>query len=152
LGINARVALSGVAFAIFAGCSDRGTPGFNTFLNVNGEHPPGYTQVVITAPGKLIFVSGRGGVGPDGKVPLDFDSQTTNTFEDLRKCLALAGADFKDVVKINYYLTDLANTGRLRSIRGKYLNMNQPPAATLVQVGLSGGALIEIELVASVRQ
>jgi enamine deaminase RidA (YjgF/YER057c/UK114 family) len=112
------------------------------FLNLDGKHPPGYSHVVISAPGKMIFISGRGGVAHDGKMPADFKSQAKNTFEDLKRCLALAGASFKDVVKINYYVANLANTDELRAVRAEYLDMKHPPAATLVQAGLGGDALV----------
>jgi enamine deaminase RidA (YjgF/YER057c/UK114 family) len=137
---------------LVGGSAHRSATSPNQFLNVNGEQPPGYSQVVVTVPGKLVFISGRGGAGADGKLPPDFESQTQNTFEDLAKCLNLAGATFKDVVKINYYVTDLANTPKLRTIRARYLNMQKPPAATLVQAGLGAGALVEIEAVASIPQ
>jgi enamine deaminase RidA (YjgF/YER057c/UK114 family) len=122
------------------------------FLNLADEQPPGYTHVVTSAPGKMVFISGRGGVAHDGKMPADFETQAKNTFEDLKRCLALAGASFKDVVKVNYYVTDLANTGKLRTIRAGYLDMAHPPAATLVQAGLGGNALVEIEAVAMIPQ
>src|SRR5579863_4679908 len=86
------------------------------FLNLDGHKPPGYTHVVTSPPGKMIFISGRGGAAADGKLPADFPSQAKNTFEDLKRCLAMAGASFKDVVKINYFVTDLSNTGELRQI------------------------------------
>ena len=76
------------------------------------------------------------------------DTQATNTFEDLKRCLALAGAGFKDVVKINYYVTDIHNTAELRRIRARYLDMEHPPAATLVRAGLAPDALIEVEAIA----
>jgi enamine deaminase RidA (YjgF/YER057c/UK114 family) len=122
------------------------------FLNLDGKQPPGYTHVVTSAPGKMIFISGRGGVAHDGKMPADFKTQAKNTFEDLKRCLALGGASFKDVVKINYYVTDLANTNELRNVRADYLDMNHPPAATLVQAGLGDGALVEIEAIAMIPQ
>jgi len=118
------------------------------FLNVDGKKPPGYTHVVTSPPGKMIFISGRGGAAKDGKLPADFATQATNTFEDLKRCLAMAGATFKDVVKINYFVKDLSNTAELRKIRANYLNMDAPPAATLVQAGLGEGMLLEIEAVA----
>ena len=122
------------------------------FLNLDGAKPPGYTHVVTSPPGKMIFISGRGGVGKDGVMPPSFAAQVTNTFEDLKRCLAMAGATFKDVVKINYFIKDLSNTGELRRIRAQYLNMDAPPAATLVQAGLSEGMHIEIEAVAIVPE
>ena len=122
------------------------------FLNLDGHKPPGYTHVVTSPPGKMIFISGRGGAAADGKLPADFPTQAKNTFEDLKRCLAMAGASFKDVVKINYYVTDMSNTTELRQIRAQYLNMDNPPAATLVQAGLGTGSLVEIEAIAIVPE
>lgn len=113
------------------------------FINHNGQKPPGYTLVVTsTGPGKMIFISGRGGTGSD------FATQATKTFEELKRCLESAGASFKDVVKINYFVKDLSNTEELRRVRAKYLDMENPPAATLVQVGLGPGLLLEVEAIA----
>jgi enamine deaminase RidA (YjgF/YER057c/UK114 family) len=122
------------------------------FLNLGSEKPPGYTHVVTSPPGKVIYLSGRGGTGADGKMPADFASQAKNTFEGLKQCLALAGASFKDVVKINYFVTDISHTAELRQIRAQYLDMEHPPAATLVQVGLSPGLQLEVEAVAIVPE
>ena len=122
------------------------------FLNLDSHKPPGYTLVVTSPPGKMIFISGRGGADADGKMPADFGVQAKNTFEDLKRCLALAGAGFKDVVKINYFVTDLSKTAVLRQVRAQYLDMEHPPAATLVQVGLGGASQVEIEAVAIVPE
>jgi len=122
------------------------------FLNLDGQKAPGYTHVVTSPPGKMIFISGRGGAARDGTMPVDFAAQATNTFEDLKRCLALAGATFKDVVKINYFVKDLGKTAELREIRARYLDMEHPPAATLVQAGLMDGLLLEVEAVAIVPE
>jgi len=122
------------------------------FLNIGGQKPPGYTHVVTSPAGKMIFISGRGGAGADGKMPADFAAQAKNTFEDLKHCLALAGAEFKDVVKINYFVTDISRTAELRRIRAQYLDMEHPPAATLVQAGLAAGQQLEVEAVAMVPE
>jgi enamine deaminase RidA (YjgF/YER057c/UK114 family) len=146
-----KIIVLSFACAMIAGIS-AAPPGKTAkqFLSLDGKQPPGYTHVVTSAPGKMIFVSGRGGIAHDGKMPTDFRTQAKNTFEDLKRCLALAGASFKDVVKINYYVTDLANTDELRSVRAEYLDIKHPPAATLVQAGLGGNALLEIEAVAMI--
>jgi enamine deaminase RidA (YjgF/YER057c/UK114 family) len=100
----------------------------------------------------MIFLSGLGGSAPDGTMPSDFTTQARNTFENIKRCLELAGAGSDDLVKINYYVTDIANTAELRKVRSGYLNMDRPPAATLVQTGLSKGLLVEIEAVAIIPQ
>lgn len=123
------------------------------FLNPQGvPKPTGYTQVVSSAPGRMIFISGQGGAAADGQMPEDFALQTKNTFENIGRCLAAAGAKFEDIVKINYYVTDMAYTAELRRVRAGYLNQAAPPASTLVQVGLGKGLKVEIEVVAMVPE
>jgi len=123
------------------------------FLNPQGvPKPTGYTQVVSTGAGRMIFISGQGGAAPDGQMPDDFAAQTKNTFENIGRCLAAAGAKFDDIVKINYYVTDMAYTAELRRVRAGYLNQATPPASTLVQVGLGKNLKVEIEVVAVVPE
>ncbi|MBM3804767.1 MAG: RidA family protein [Acidimicrobiia bacterium] len=127
--------------------------GKKQFLNPEGvPKPTGYTQVVTTGPGRMVFISGQGGAATDGQMPDDFSAQTRNTFENIGRCLAAAGAKFDDIVKINYYVTDLAYTTELRRIRSGYLNTSAPPASTLVQVGLGKGLKVEIEAIAIVPE
>lgn len=152
MSTTTRLALAGSALVFASFLAMPAKKITKQFLNLDGHKPPGYTHVVTSPPGKMIFISGRGGAGPDGKLPADFGAQAKYTFEDLKRCLAMAGASFKDVVKINYFVTDLSKTTELRQIRAQYLNMENPPAATLVQVGLPGGSLVEIEAIAMVPE
>ena len=123
------------------------------FLNPEGvPKPTGYTQVVSSGPGRMIFISGQGGADQSGQMPEDFAAQTKNTFENIGRCLKAAGAKFDNIVKINYYVTDMAYTAELRRIRAGYLNQSGPPASTLVQVGLGKGLKVEIEAVAVVPE
>lgn len=122
------------------------------FLNVGGKKPPGYTHMVKSPPGMIVYISGQGGAADDGKMPPDFHTQARNTFESVKRCLALAGVNFKDVVKINYFVTDMGNTEELRRVRSEYLDMERPPASTLVQAGLGTGMLLEVEAVAIVPE
>jgi enamine deaminase RidA (YjgF/YER057c/UK114 family) len=110
-----------------------------------------YTDVVTARPGKIIYISGQGGQATDGKLPADFPSQAKNTFENLKKCLAAAGATFKDVVKMNTYLTDVSYQEEFRRTRTLYLNPKAPPASTIIIAGLGEkGHLVEVEVVAVV--
>jgi enamine deaminase RidA (YjgF/YER057c/UK114 family) len=123
------------------------------FLNPEGvPKPTGYTQIVSSGPGKMIFISGQGGTDQGGQMPDDFAAQTKNTFENIGRCLKAAGAHFDDIVKINYYVTDMAYTAELRRVRANYLNQAAPPASTLVQVGLGKGLKVEIEVMAVVPE
>ncbi len=122
------------------------------FMNLDGKQPPGYTHIVTSPPGKMIYLSGMGGNAPDGSMPADFPTQADNTFKNIGRALKMAGAEFKDIVKINYFVTDLKNLQELRTVRARYLNMQAPPAATLVQAGLVGDLLVEIECVAIVPE
>ncbi len=142
----------GIAFVVFGACMyllGASRRPARQFLNYPGEpKPPGYSRAVSVPAGRTIFISGTGGTGPDGKMPADFASQAKNTFENIGRMLKQSGASYKDVVKINYFVTDMANTSELRRIRAGYLNMDSPPAATLVQSGLGAGLLLEVEAIA----
>jgi len=116
------------------------------------DKPSGYTHVVTSPPGTLIFLSGQGGAGEDGKLPDDFAAQTENTFKNIQKCLEMAGASFDDVVKMGYFLIDIEQLAEVREIRSKYIDMEKPPASTLVQAPLIGNLLIEIDVVAVVPE
>lgn len=151
----AKTAILGIATGLAAGLllNSIAWPAKRTtkqFLNVGGKKPPGYTQVVKSPPGAMVFISGQGGAGADGTIPHDFSGQAKNTFVNLTKCLELAGAGWKDVVKVNYFVTDMANTTELRRVRAGFIDVENPPASTLVQTGLGTGMLLEVEAIAIV--
>jgi enamine deaminase RidA (YjgF/YER057c/UK114 family) len=149
----ARRVILTLSAVLVCGAAQMSSRGSKQFLNpIGNSRPPGYTQVVTSPPGRMIFISGQGGISPDGEMPKDFSTQVANTFENLARCLKAAGATFDDVVKINYYVADMGGLQELRRIRAKYLNMERPPAATLVQAGLAPGLLVEIEAVAVVPE
>jgi enamine deaminase RidA (YjgF/YER057c/UK114 family) len=140
---------------VIGGILDAATPprSKKQFINPNGvPKPTGYTQVVTSRPGRMIFLSGQGGAASDGTMPEDFATQARNTFENIGRCLAAANARFEDIVKINYYVTDMAYTAELRRIRAQYLNQAGPPASTLVQTALGQGLRLEVEVIAIVPE
>ena len=73
-------------------------------------------------------------------------------FANLERCLTAAGATFADVVKLNFYVTDIGILPAVRTARGAYVDTVNPPASTAVQVValFSPDALLEIEAYAVV--
>lgn len=116
--------------------------------------PPGYSHVVeVSGPGRTIYIAGQIGADRNFKIagdPGDVRAQIIQAFENLKLALAEVGATFKDVVKINNYLLDVAHLKQFREVRDTYLNMAAPPASTLIVVSKLAldGLLFEIDAVA----
>lgn len=55
-------------------------------------------------------------------------------FENLRRCLAAAGATFDDVVKLTYFVTDTAHLPAIRAARATHIPDDRLPAASAVPV------------------
>jgi enamine deaminase RidA (YjgF/YER057c/UK114 family) len=124
------------------------------FINPDAlTKPPTYTQVVeVTGPGRVVYISGQLATGRDGNlVSRDFRAQALQVFENLAAALAAVGATFKDVVKINSYLSDIAHLPILREVRAGYLNAAALPASTTLGGSSFAreGALLEVEVVAA---
>lgn len=127
-----------------------------SFLNPRTlPEPRGYTQIVETrSPCRTVYISGQVGLDGAGKLagaPGDFRAQAVQAFENLAKALAAVGGDFHHLAKINVFLVDAdAHFAHFLEVRDRYVNKEQPPASTLVQVGRLAlkSLLVEIEGVA----
>ena len=71
-------------------------------------------------------------------------------FTNLTGALDAAGTTWDDVVKLNFFVTDIAQVGALREIRDEHVNTAQPPASTLTEVSalFRPDVLIEADLIA----
>lgn len=111
----------------------------------------GYTHVV-TGSGRLVAVSGQVALDEDGEVVGvgDAEAQARQVFENLQRCLTAAGVTFNDVIKLNYYVTDIAHLPAVRAVRNEYLDVDRPPASTAVQVAalFRPELLLEVEALA----
>ncbi|WP_344395723.1 RidA family protein [Streptomyces vastus] len=95
----------------------------------------GYTHVVMGT-GRFVAISGQVALDEDGKLVGENDpaAQARQTFENLRRCLAAAGATFDDVIKLTYYVTDMAHIPAVRAARDACISPDRLPASTAVQV------------------
>src|SRR5579864_1189422 len=117
---------------------------------------PGYSQAVEVRLGHLVYVAGQVAMDRSGKVVGEGDirAQTQQTFENLKAALEASGAKFENVVKLNYYFTDITQLPVVREVRDKFINTTNPPASTAVEVKrlFREPYLIEVEAVAVVPE
>jgi 2-iminobutanoate/2-iminopropanoate deaminase len=112
-----------------------------------------YSNVVTTAPGRLVFIAGQVALDANGQVvgAGDIVAQTRQVMENLRTALEAAGATFADVAKVVNYITDVELFGQMAAVRKEYL-VEPYPVSTLVEVSalIFPELLIEIEAIAVV--
>lgn len=98
--------------------------------------------------GDLIFVSGQGPIGQDGKVVSgDIRAQTRLTLENFRKVVAAAGSGMENVVQTVVYLLDLADFSAMNEVYSSFFPEPRP-ARTTVRADLLFGMKVEVQGVA----
>jgi 2-iminobutanoate/2-iminopropanoate deaminase len=113
-----------------------------------------YSQAWTVTGAKLIFLAGQVSVDMSGN-PVgtgDIALQTRTVIENLKKVLEGAGAGLRDVIKLNTYVTNMAEyRERTRDIRREYFPQDFP-ASTLVEVKSLAlpEFMVEIEAIAAV--
>jgi enamine deaminase RidA (YjgF/YER057c/UK114 family) len=117
--------------------------------------PLGYSHIVEVRGGRTLYIAGQLALDAAGELVGrgDFRAQVAQVFDNLKARLAEVGASFKDVVKLNY-LADASDLAPLREIRDSYINVESPPASTLVVVKrlVAEEYLLEIEAIAVVSE
>ena len=95
--------------------------------------------------GDLIFVSGQTAIDLDGTIVGvgDFDAQAEQTFKNLAAVLKAGGSSLAKIVKVNIYLKDMGNFGKIVTLREKHFTPPYP-ADTIVEI--TGLALPELEI------
>ena len=108
----------------------------------------GYSHVVWGT-GRFVAVAGQVALDENGELvgPSDPLAQARQVFANLQRCLAEADATFSDVVKLTFYVTDVANLPAVRIARDEVIDTARPPASTAVQVS----ALFRPELLLEVE-
>ncbi len=123
------------------------------FINPSSlPRPAGYSHVAEVFNGKTIYISGQVPLDQSGRLvgPNDLRAQARQVFTNLQAALEAVSADFNCVVKLNYYLLDIAQIQIVREVRDQFVNTQQPPASSAVEVRrlFRDDVLIEIDAVA----
>jgi 2-iminobutanoate/2-iminopropanoate deaminase len=111
-----------------------------------------YSQGII-AKGRSIYVSGQGSFSPEtGRFEAgDFRQQAERTFRNVQSILEAAGAGWKDVVKVNIYLSNILDFAEMNEVYRQFI-VEPYPARTTIQAVLSGIMLIEVDCIAVVPE
>jgi enamine deaminase RidA (YjgF/YER057c/UK114 family) len=110
----------------------------------------GFSDAVTTyGPGKLIHIAGNVGFGPNGMVVSGgMGAEASATLDNIERSLKEVGADLSHVVKINAFVTNLAEYPEYAVVRAERFGDKLPASATVMVAGLLVGAHIEIDAVA----
>lgn len=111
---------------------------------------PGLLSQAVVSNG-IIFVAGQIHNTADGKmIEGSTEEKVRQVMKNLAAILKAGGADFSNVVKVNVYVTDIAELPQLNEIYKTYFTTEPLPAREAVCVqALPLGASIEISLMAS---
>ncbi|MEU9573616.1 RidA family protein [Streptomyces massasporeus] len=109
---------------------------------------------IVLGTGRFVAVARQLALDERGRPVGEGDpaAQARQVFENLRRCLAAAGATFDDVVKLTYYVTDMAHMPAVRAARAEHIPDDRLPAASAVQVAalVRPEFLLEVEAFAVV--
>jgi enamine deaminase RidA (YjgF/YER057c/UK114 family) len=114
------------------------------------EQDVGYSRAVID--GEWVFVSGTTGFDYDTMTISDnLLDQTEQCLKNIQSALCRAGADFADVVRVNYILPEGERFPDCWPVLRKYFGAGRP-AMTMISAGLLDPRMqIEIEVTARIR-
>ncbi|EJS68966.1 RidA family protein [Bacillus cereus] len=113
----------------------------------------GYSHVVeVSNVKRTIYISGQVALNTDGQIVGigDLATQTRQVFENIKIALETSDLNFNDVVKLTFFLTDISQMAIVRDIRDQYIDTENPPASSAVEVRklINDNLLIEIEAIA----
>jgi reactive intermediate/imine deaminase len=123
-----------------------------TFINPDGvSKPVGYTHVVDTRGSRTVYISGQVPQDSQGNIVGigDMKAQAEQVFLNLQAALNSVGASFNDLVKFTIFVTDVSQLPAVREVRNRYINTEQPPASSAVEVSklFRPEIMIEIEAI-----
>jgi len=99
-----------------------------------------YTPVVVTEGAcKTLWLAGHTGAVDDAGKSLagDFDAQCRQTFRNIEKTLAQAGASLRDMVTMTVFLSDARHTTRMTELRAELFGSDFPASAAITVQGFA---------------
>jgi len=79
------------------------------------------------------------------------EEQALKVFENVKSVLASKQLTLADIVKVNVYLTDMANYSKMNIIYEEQFGTHKPARTTVAVAGLPLGAIFEMECIAEYK-
>ena len=100
--------------------------------------------------GNMLYLSGQVAQDPaTGKIIAgDVAAQTERIFRNIEATLQAAKLSLENVIKVNVYLTDMANYAAMNEVFGRQFSTPYPARTTVAVVALPLGGLVELEVIA----
>ena len=99
----------------------------------------------------MVLLAGQLALNEDGTpvAPGDLTAQAHFIFKRIHQVLAAAGTDLDDVVKAQFFLTDMTKYKQVSAVRDEYFAVARP-ATTMVEISktVADGCDLEIEVMA----
>jgi 2-iminobutanoate/2-iminopropanoate deaminase len=112
----------------------------------SGPAPAAAPYSAIVTFGNLVFLSG---VGAHFKGTIE--EHTKHVLDEIEQKLSAAGSSMDKVLKVNVYLSDLANYARMNAVYAGRWGAVPPVRTTIAAAGgIPGDSLIEIDCIASI--
>ncbi|MEJ2529047.1 MAG: RidA family protein [Gammaproteobacteria bacterium] len=104
-----------------------------------------YSQAVKS--GNRVYLSGQIPLVPETMqlVTGDSEAQIRRVFDNLQAVARAAGGDLADMVKLNVYLTDLADFPLVNQVMADYFSEPYPARAAVGVAALPKGAAVEMD-------
>ena len=110
-----------------------------------------YSQVVVSDPGRMVFLAGQVALDEDAKVVGvgDIRAQTRQVLQNIKRGVEAVGGTLKDVVSLTVFTTDARYNSDVSEVRREIFGSDLP-ASTQVEVAglMRPELLIEISAVA----
>jgi reactive intermediate/imine deaminase len=104
-----------------------------------------YSQAILS--GNTLYLSGQIPLDPQSMQLVEggFEAQAVQVFENLKAVIEAAGGSFKDMVKLNIFLTDLGNFATVNEVMSRYFEQPYPARAAIGVASLPRGAQVEMD-------
>jgi 2-iminobutanoate/2-iminopropanoate deaminase len=128
-----------------------GTKPTREFVNREAAQARAYSQAVVTAGGRTVWLAGQVGIADMAGKSLagNFDGQVRAVFDRLAATLSEVGGTLADMVTMTVFITDARYGDRFTELRKEIFGDNFPASALITVAGLARPEmLVEVQGVA----